>query len=208
MEKAVDVLLRGPPSEEERAREEGIAEIRESFGHMFPDQTKPRIIEPTPRVNDVIDLTGDDDDIPAETSRFRATTRSPDPSWQMVRSNEPVKSADDELNEVIQASYNDFAADESDAIPEEEITLRMGGRCVLLSVKLSPLSLAAVQLHCARTLQDRHTQLWYASFAACEPSHATATGHSRAFPRPTSPPALLETTPAPHRRPTTAPTTR
>jgi hypothetical protein len=133
MDKAADALLTGAIDDaEERSRQESLASIKQDFGHLFPD-SKARAVEAPARSNVVIDLTGDDDDPPDTSTRFRATTRSPDPAWQMVRSNQQandVKSEDEQLNQVIQASWNDFAADESDTIPTEEMTQREGGRYV------------------------------------------------------------------------------
>ncbi|KAJ7084967.1 hypothetical protein C8R44DRAFT_821787, partial [Mycena epipterygia] len=148
MQKAADVLLKNVADDpEERIREASLASIKEDFGHLFPG-AKSRAVE-APRGN-VIDLTGDDDPTP-DASRFRATTRSPDPSWQMVRTDHSMdtgKSADDELNEVIQASYNDFAADESDTIPTEEMTVREGGRPIALRADVPGKAYAALVIQC------------------------------------------------------------
>ncbi|KAJ6537423.1 hypothetical protein DFH09DRAFT_1178175 [Mycena vulgaris] len=130
MEKAADALLNGAVDDpEEREREAKLASIKEDFGYMFPSP------KPPPRHNVVIDLTGDDD-MPVET-RFRATTRSPDPSMQMVRSNRAmdiVKSSDDELNEVLKASYEEaaYAAEDSDKVPADDMTAREGNRPIAL----------------------------------------------------------------------------
>ncbi|KAJ7100842.1 hypothetical protein B0H15DRAFT_899761 [Mycena belliarum] len=136
MEKAADAIFSGVVDDpEEREREAQLASIKQDFGHMFPEQKQPR-------ANAVIDLTGEDD--PFTDTRFRATTRSPDPSWQMVRTNEPVKSADDELNEVIQASLNDFAAEDSEVIPPEDMGLREGGRPIALRADVPGKAYAAL----------------------------------------------------------------
>ncbi|KAJ7451974.1 hypothetical protein FB451DRAFT_1283315 [Mycena latifolia] len=129
----------------EREREASIADIKKNFSHMFPSPNASS--SDGPRRNVVIDLTGDDDPLP--DTRFRATTRSPDPSWQMVRSNQPmdiVKSADDELNDVIQASYNDFAADESE-LPGD-IGVREGGRPIALRAEVAGEAYAALVIQC------------------------------------------------------------
>ncbi|KAJ7476769.1 hypothetical protein FB451DRAFT_247238 [Mycena latifolia] len=148
MEKAANALLNGAVDDpEEREREANIASLKENFSHMFPN---PKAQSPDgPRRNVVIDLTGDDD--PPTETRFRATTRSPDPSWQMVRSNQAmdgVKSAEDELNEVIQASYNDFAADDSDIIPPEDMGVREGGRPIALRADAAGKAYAALVIQC------------------------------------------------------------
>ncbi|KAJ7675516.1 hypothetical protein B0H17DRAFT_1334567 [Mycena rosella] len=131
MQKAVEDLLSGVVDDpEEREHQRSIENFKQDFGHMFSS--------PQPRVPDrdiVIDLTNDDDPPLDPHTRFRATTRSPDPQWQMVRSTQAmdvVKSADDELNEVIQASYNDFAADDSEIIPPEDMSAREGNRPIAL----------------------------------------------------------------------------
>ncbi|KAJ7510628.1 hypothetical protein B0H11DRAFT_2215383 [Mycena galericulata] len=137
MDKAADALLNGATDDPaDRQRDADIASIKENFGHLFPDKSGVEN-------RDIIDLTGDDD--PPPDARFRATTRSPDPSWQMVRTTQTdVKSADDELNDVIQASYNDFAADESDSIPPEEMVMREGGRPIALRADVAAKAYAAL----------------------------------------------------------------
>ncbi|KAJ6460764.1 hypothetical protein C8R47DRAFT_1226138 [Mycena vitilis] len=148
MDKAADNLLNGVVDDpEERSREESLKSIKQDFGYLFPDgDGKKRAVEQT-----VIDLTkDDDDDLPMDT-RFRATTRSPDPAWQMVRSNQPVvdvKSEDDQLKEVMQASWNDFAAEESDTIPNEDFTQREGGRPVALRADAAGKAYAALVIQC------------------------------------------------------------
>ncbi|KAF7357833.1 Glycoside hydrolase family 79 protein [Mycena venus] len=102
MEKAANAFFSGAAEDPER--EENLANIRKDFAHMFPDQSqsKSREVDAPSRGNVVIDLTGDDDDLSmgTTTTRFRATTRSPDPAWQMVPANRPViKSEEDQLNE-------------------------------------------------------------------------------------------------------------
>ncbi|KAJ6545499.1 hypothetical protein B0H19DRAFT_1167841 [Mycena capillaripes] len=146
MDKAAESLLNGGIDDaEERRREEDLASIKQDFAHMFPES---RATEAPPRSNNVIDLTGDDDDAPMDSTRFRATTRSPDPAWQMVRSNQAVKSEDDKLKEVLQASWNDFAAEESDTMPIEEITQREGGRPIALRADMAGKAYAALVIQC------------------------------------------------------------
>ncbi|KAJ7752837.1 hypothetical protein DFH07DRAFT_825142 [Mycena maculata] len=137
MAKAADTLLTAlsgaTEDAEERERLASLENIKQDFGHLFPSKS-----------NNVIDLTGDDD--PPTNARFRATTRSPDPSWQMVRTTQPdVKSADDQLDDVIRASYNDFAADESDnIIPPEDFMVREAGRPVALRADVAGNAYAAL----------------------------------------------------------------
>ncbi|KAJ6476980.1 hypothetical protein C8R45DRAFT_1008456 [Mycena sanguinolenta] len=150
MEKAANSLLNGAVEDaEERSREESIANIKQDFGHLFENQNKSRDLGTPARSNVVIDLTGDDDDPPMDTTtRFRATTRSPDPAWQMVPTNRTVKSEDDQLNEVLQASWNDFAADESDAMPAEDTVPREGGRPIALRADVASKAYAALVIQC------------------------------------------------------------
>ncbi|KAJ7039735.1 hypothetical protein C8F04DRAFT_277914 [Mycena alexandri] len=112
---------------------------------------------------DVIDLTGEDSpprdarsrsrrarSNPPTDTRFRATTRSPDPAWQMVRSNQPtdVKSEDDQLKEVMQASLHEFAADEVDTVPDNEVVLREDGRPIVLRADAPGKAYAALVIQC------------------------------------------------------------
>ncbi|KAJ7131562.1 hypothetical protein C8R43DRAFT_1024703 [Mycena crocata] len=137
LNKAVDAFFSGAVDDpEEKSRDQSIANLKQDFGHLFENQGQ----------KSVIDLTGEDDPAADSQTRFRATTRSPDPSWQMVRSTNVTsgKTADEELNEVIQASYNDFAAEESDIIPPEDMTLRKDGRPIALRADTSSKAYAAL----------------------------------------------------------------
>ncbi|KAK7039937.1 glycoside hydrolase family 79 protein [Favolaschia claudopus] len=153
MDKAANSLLTG--TAEDQRREENLAEIRQNFAHLFPEEGTKGQGTPPPATrrsaNDgdvVIDLTGDEDDeLPMETTRFRATTRSPDPAWQMVPvgNNPAVKSEDDQLREVMQASLNDFQAEtEDDVMPPEEIVLREDGRPIALRADVASKAYAAL----------------------------------------------------------------
>ncbi|KAJ7698232.1 hypothetical protein B0H16DRAFT_1484510 [Mycena metata] len=148
IEKAVESILSGAsaPVEMEqgrgRTREEleWIANIKQDFAFMFP--TPPNHTDDSgggrgrgQSADRVIDLTGEDSP-PAADTRFRATTRSPDPAWQTVRSNAPadvVKSEDDQLKEIMQASLHHFAAEELDTVPDNEVVLREDERCRSIS---------------------------------------------------------------------------
>ncbi|KAJ7202684.1 hypothetical protein B0H12DRAFT_1162588 [Mycena haematopus] len=148
MEKAANSLLNGAVEDaEERSREESLASIKQDFGHLF-DQNKAPDVDVPARSNVVIDLTGDDDDPPMDATRFRATTRSPDPAWQLVPTNRTAKSEDDQLNEVLQASWNDFAADESDVMPAEDTVPREGGRPIALRADVASKAYAALVIQC------------------------------------------------------------
>ncbi|KAF8142900.1 hypothetical protein K438DRAFT_1877154 [Mycena galopus ATCC 62051] len=147
MEKAANSLLNGAvEEEEERTREQTLASIKQDFGHFFE---KPRDIEGPPRSNVVIDLTGDDEDPPMDPTRFRATTRSPDPAWQMVPTTRvTTKSEDEQLKEVMKASWNDYAADESDVMPPEDTVPREGGRPIALRADVAAKAYAALVIQC------------------------------------------------------------
>ncbi|KAF7350731.1 Glycoside hydrolase family 79 protein [Mycena sanguinolenta] len=150
MEKAANSLLNNPVEDaEERSREESLANIKENFGHLFENQNKSREHDAA-RSNGVIDLTGDNDNDPPmdTTTRFRATTRSPDPAWQMVPTNRTTKSEDDQLNEALKASWNDFAADESDAMLAEDVVPREGGRPIALRADVASKAYAALVIQC------------------------------------------------------------
>ncbi|KAJ7210924.1 hypothetical protein GGX14DRAFT_450460 [Mycena pura] len=129
MQKAADSLLRAAdgPDPAEQQREADLKGIKEHFGHLFTDN-KAASDGAGPARSNIIDLTGDDD--PPTDTRFRATTRSPDPAWQLVRT-QASKTADEELHEAIQASYKEFA-DESDDVPPDEMGLREGNRPIVL----------------------------------------------------------------------------
>ncbi|KAJ7887028.1 hypothetical protein B0H14DRAFT_2696359 [Mycena olivaceomarginata] len=146
MEKAANSLLNGAEVEEtaaDRARERELAEVKESFAHLFPDPPKSK--PETPNV--VIDLTGDDDDAPT-TTRFRATTRSPDPAWQMtIATPNNKKSEEEQLKEVMEASWADFTADESDEMRPEDTGLREGGRPIALRADMPTKAYAALIIH-------------------------------------------------------------
>ncbi|KAJ7770452.1 hypothetical protein B0H16DRAFT_1306638 [Mycena metata] len=165
MDKAADSILSGAsasaPVEMEqgrgRTREEleSIANIRQDFAFMFP--TPPNHTDDSGgargrarSADRVIDLTGEDSP-PAADTRFRATTRSPDPAWQMVRTNAPAavaKSEDDQLKEVMQASLHDFVAEELDTVPDDEVVLREDGRPVALRADVPGKAYAALVIQC------------------------------------------------------------
>ncbi|KAJ7156274.1 hypothetical protein C8R46DRAFT_1355982 [Mycena filopes] len=144
MEKAADSIFNGAttvviPVDDEtpgRTREEleSIANIKEDFGHLFPSPPNHGAS------GQVIDLTGNDS--PPLDTRFRATTRSPDPAWQMVRSTQPTE--DEQLNEVMQASLHDFTAQEVDAVPAEDVVQREPGRPAALHADLPGKAYAAL----------------------------------------------------------------
>ncbi|KAJ7064928.1 hypothetical protein C8F01DRAFT_781026 [Mycena amicta] len=140
VEKAVDELLQGGMKDlEELQREQDLSSIKETWRHLFPGEERGRERErreatrsPTGTARkDPIDLTIGDDDPSTSSTRFRATTRSPDPNWQLVPSTQP-KSSDDDLSKAIQASWNDYAAEESDDITSDVISLREGTRPIAL----------------------------------------------------------------------------
>ncbi|KAJ7287345.1 hypothetical protein C8J57DRAFT_1653545 [Mycena rebaudengoi] len=177
VQKTIDAMLNAEEDHTERdhvgmsATDE--VNIRESFQHMFPSDTR----------DDVIDLTGKDDN--RLDPNFRVSTRSPDPSWQLVTTNQPttsVKSHEDELKEVILASYNDFAADESDTVPPEELSIREGGRWVADYWIVLRADDAQVLLLCERMWQGKHMRLY--STTLLEVASKPHRGRTRASQKP------------------------
>ncbi|KAK7002204.1 glycoside hydrolase family 79 protein [Favolaschia claudopus] len=136
MDKAANSLLTSATEEasDRQKDEEKLADLRRELAPMLAG---PRGGSPP-----VIDLTGEDDELPADSTRFRATTRSPHPEWQMVPVNR-AKSEDDQLKEVMQASLNDFAA-EDEVVPPSEIVLREGGRPIALRAATASKAYAAL----------------------------------------------------------------
>ncbi|KAJ7610405.1 hypothetical protein FB45DRAFT_844551 [Roridomyces roridus] len=135
--KAADALLSGRENEDEDAT---LASFKETYSHLFPGSTSGGDGSGNP----VIDLTGDDE--PQHTQRFRATTRSPDPKWQMVRTDVKMDDRDDELNKAMQTSYETFTA-ESDAIPNEEMKDREGDCPMAIRSDKPERAYAALVLH-------------------------------------------------------------
>ncbi|TFK31536.1 hypothetical protein BDQ12DRAFT_119224 [Crucibulum laeve] len=151
VEKAADDILRGITGSDENVWNPPLQGAETKY-----DDT-PAVPQATPApANSVIDLTGDDDEyaralkMSMETSQgepqFGPSERAPDPSWQMVRSN-PVGSStaqeDRTLEDAIQASLNDFAAEDTDDFPTQG-SPREGGRPVALRPDLPGLAYAAL----------------------------------------------------------------
>ncbi|KAJ6587377.1 hypothetical protein B0H10DRAFT_2093935, partial [Mycena sp. CBHHK59/15] len=146
--KAADAMLNG--EDDSRTTEDEIARYKQTYAHLFQDGKSSGVDAPLPAsCSNIIDLTGDDN-VRTDTN-FRVSNRSPDPSWQLVTTNQPMstaKSHDDELNEVIQASYNDFASEELDTIPAEEVAVREGGRPIALRADMARKAYAALVVQC------------------------------------------------------------
>ncbi|KAF9467199.1 hypothetical protein BDZ94DRAFT_1249830 [Collybia nuda] len=156
VQKAADAILGGD-------RGEG---LDPAWSHLSQTSQETAFVEPkstaiAPHVpqgsSSVIDLTNDDEEISRalqmslETSQtettFGPSDRAPDPAWQIVPSNaavDPRTTQDDRsLKDAIQASLDDFNADELEIFPLEK-TLREGGRPIALRPEVSGIAYAAL----------------------------------------------------------------
>jgi len=165
MEKAADALLAG---------DRGEASVWESQHRTTPEpmytdsrstgKSTSTAIAPHPS-SSVIDLTGDgeddinraiqmsmqDDNSRPSAPKFGPSERAPHPEWQMVRSNAPVagdssSSVHDRiLDDVIQASLQDFNKEEDDLAPLPP-AVREGGRPIALRPSVPAFAYAALVL--------------------------------------------------------------
>ncbi|KAF9011795.1 hypothetical protein BDQ17DRAFT_1420208 [Cyathus striatus] len=163
MDKAADALLAGETGEEQMWVTQQPATVQPQDTSVVPHGTAaPR---GTPQAS-VIDLTGDNDDefsralqmslttAPNEQEpKFGPSDRAPDPNWQMVPSNvaigqqvPTVSQEEQNLNDAIKASLDDFAGDEADDYPPQN-AVREDGRPLVLRSDTPALAYAAQALH-------------------------------------------------------------
>ncbi|KAG6919117.1 hypothetical protein DXG01_008924 [Tephrocybe rancida] len=136
VEKAADAMLSGDNGDDEPPPLwPPSTESSQDPGYIDPSQLTSQSSSST-----VIDLTGDESDSirtlnlsqAQNDTKFGPTERAPNPSWQMVTSNTPVDTSQDDraMNEAIEASLAGFSSSEELEILAMEDSVRDGGRLI------------------------------------------------------------------------------
>ncbi|KAG6889932.1 hypothetical protein C0995_013456 [Termitomyces sp. Mi166 len=166
VEKAADAILSGDQGDEPSSLWPPSTESSQDpgYGNPFTDATHAAAQSSS---SNVIDLTGDDNDRALKLSqaqsdiKFGPSERAPDPAWQMVTSNTPVDTGNDDraMNEAIQASLADFgSSEELEILPMEE-SVREGGRLTSGSQRPVALRTDAVEIAYAALIIQAFAQI-------------------------------------------------